>query len=171
MDRREFTGLLATLAASPLVIRGRQAASSGGASITPPSDAALEHMRRLMEVGGVPGVAAGIVTPSGLSWHRLEGVVDITTRQPVDMKTMFPGASLVVEGHTDANGSDSQNLILSQDRADAVKQYLVSNFGLDAEKVSSIGYGEARPVATNETASGRARNRRIDLVIHVQGSG
>ena len=94
MDRREFTGLLATLAASPLVIRGRQAASSGGASITPPSDAALEHMRRLMEVGGVPGVAAGIVTPSGLSWHRLEGVADITTRQPVDMKTMFPAASL-----------------------------------------------------------------------------
>jgi OmpA-OmpF porin, OOP family len=85
--------------------------------------------------------------------------------------SMFPGASVVVEGHTDANGSDSANLILSQDRADAVKQYLVGNFGLDAEKVSSIGYGEARPVATNETTSGRARNRRIDLVIHVQGSG
>lgn len=84
---------------------------------------------------------------------------------------LFPGASLVVEGHTDANGSDSQNLILSQDRADAVKQYLISNFGLDAEMVSSIGYGEARPVATNETAAGRARNRRIDLVIHMQSGG
>jgi len=79
---------------------------------------------------------------------------------------LFPGASISVEGHTDANGSDSTNLILSQDRADAVRQYLVSNFGLNAEKVSSVGYGEARPVATNETAAGRARNRRIDLVIH-----
>ena len=79
---------------------------------------------------------------------------------------LFPGASISVEGHTDANGSDSTNLILSQDRADAVRQYLVSNFGLNPEKISSVGYGEARPVATNETAAGRTRNRRIDLVIH-----
>ncbi|HXS92377.1 MAG TPA: OmpA family protein [Steroidobacteraceae bacterium] len=79
---------------------------------------------------------------------------------------LFPGASISVEGHTDANGSDSTNLILSQDRADAVRQYLVSNFRYDPEKISSVGYGEARPVATNETAAGRARNRRIDLVIH-----
>ena len=71
----------------------------------------------------------------------------------------------VVEGHTDANGSDSANLILSQDRADAVKQYLVTNFAPTGE-VSSVGYGEARPVATNETPAGRARNRRIDLIIH-----
>lgn len=81
---------------------------------------------------------------------------------------LFPGASISVEGHTDANGSDSTNLILSQDRADAVRQYLVAGFAIDQEKVSSIGYGEARPVATNETPAGRARNRRIDLVIHTQ---
>jgi outer membrane protein OmpA-like peptidoglycan-associated protein len=79
---------------------------------------------------------------------------------------LFPGASISVEGHTDANGSDSTNLILSQDRADAVRQYLVTNFGVNPESVSSVGYGEARPVATNETAAGRTRNRRIDLVIH-----
>jgi OmpA-OmpF porin, OOP family len=81
---------------------------------------------------------------------------------------LFPGASISVEGHTDANGSDSTNLILSQDRADAVRQYLVSNFGINPEKVSSVGYGEARPVATNETPAGRTRNRRIDLVIHLE---
>lgn len=78
---------------------------------------------------------------------------------------LFPDAPLVVEGHTDSQGSDSTNLILSQDRADAVKQYIVTNFGRSPERISSIGYGEARPVATNETADGRARNRRIDLVI------
>jgi outer membrane protein OmpA-like peptidoglycan-associated protein len=80
---------------------------------------------------------------------------------------LFPDAPIVVEGHTDSNGSDSNNLILSQDRADAVKQYLVSNAGVNPEKISSIGYGEARPVSTNETAEGRTRNRRIDLVLHV----
>jgi outer membrane protein OmpA-like peptidoglycan-associated protein len=85
-----------------------------------------------------------------------------------DALALFPDAALVVEGHTDSNGSDSANLILSQDRADAVRQYLIGTFGIDPERVSSIGYGEARPVATNETAEGRARNRRIDLIIRLQ---
>jgi OmpA-OmpF porin, OOP family len=80
---------------------------------------------------------------------------------------LFPNASLVVEGHTDGDGTDSANLILSQDRADAVKQYLVSNMNLNAEKISSIGYGESRPVASNQNAEGKARNRRIDLVMQI----
>ena len=80
---------------------------------------------------------------------------------------LFPVVSVVVEGHTDSQGSDSANLILSQDRADAVKQYLVANFGIDQEKITSIGYGETRPVASNDPADGRARNRRIDLVIRI----
>jgi OmpA-OmpF porin, OOP family len=80
---------------------------------------------------------------------------------------LFPKASLIVEGHTDGDGSDSANLILSQDRADAVKQYLISNMGLNAEKISSIGYGETKPVASNQNAEGKARNRRIDLVLQI----
>jgi outer membrane protein OmpA-like peptidoglycan-associated protein len=108
----------------------------------------------------------GISFPSGRS--TIDGSSAALMRKVQQALSLFPGASLLVEGHTDANGSDSANLILSQDRADAVKQYLVTNFGADAEKVSSIGYGEARPVATNETNAGRARNRRIDLVIHLQ---
>lgn len=84
-----------------------------------------------------------------------------------DSLALFPVTSIVVEGHTDSQGSDSANLILSQDRADAVKQYLVANFGIDQEKITSIGYGETRPVASNDTADGRARNRRIDLVVRI----
>jgi OmpA-OmpF porin, OOP family len=106
----------------------------------------------------------GIKFPSGRS--TIEASSAALMKKVQQGLALFPGASISVEGHTDANGSDSTNLILSQDRADAVRQYLVSNFGLNAEKVSSVGYGEARPVATNETAAGRARNRRIDLVIH-----
>lgn len=87
-----------------------------------------------------------------------------------DALALFPGSSVVVEGHTDSQGGDSANLILSQDRADAVKQYLVMNFGLDPEKVTSIGYGETRPAASNDTPDGRARNRRIDLVIRVDAA-
>ena len=111
----------------------------------------------------------GINFPSGRS--TIDGSSAGLMRKVQQALALFPDALILIEGHTDANGSDSANLILSQDRADAVKQYLVSQFGTNAEKVSSIGYGEARPVATNETAQGRARNRRIDLVIHVQGAG
>ncbi|HEY4367175.1 MAG TPA: OmpA family protein [Steroidobacteraceae bacterium] len=84
---------------------------------------------------------------------------------------VFPDATMVVEGHTDANGTDSANLLLSQDRADAVSKYLTTNAGVSSTRISSIGYGEARPVATNETADGRARNRRIDLVVRVGAQG
>ena len=55
-----------------------------------------------------------------------------------DALALFPDSSMVIEGHTDSNGSDSTNLILSQDRADAVRQYLVTTFGINPEKVSSI---------------------------------
>ncbi len=78
---------------------------------------------------------------------------------------LFAGSTLTVEGHTDSAGTDSANLLLSQDRADAVRQYLVSNLGVSAEKISSVGYGESKPVANNETETGRARNRRIDVVM------
>lgn len=105
----------------------------------------------------------GIGFPSGRSTIGPESAALMQkVRKALDL---FPDAVIAVEGHTDANGGESANLILSQDRADAVRQYLVTTFGVDPEKVSSIGYGEARPVATNETAPGRARNRRIDLVI------
>lgn len=83
---------------------------------------------------------------------------------------LFPTAGLIVEGHTDGDGTDSANLLLSQDRADAVKQYLISNAGVNAERISSIGYGESRPVASNQNAEGKARNRRIDLVMNI-GAG
>ena len=106
----------------------------------------------------------GIKFPSGRS--TIDSSSAALMKKVQQGLALFPGASISVEGHTDANGSDSTNLILSQDRADAVRQYLVGNFGLNPEKVSSVGYGEARPVATNETAAGRTRNRRIDLVIH-----
>lgn len=110
----------------------------------------------------------GIKFPSGRS--TIDAANAPLMRKVQQALAMFPDASVSVEGHTDSNGTDSANLILSQDRADAVKQYLVATFGLNAEKISSIGYGEARPVATNETAVGRARNRRIDLLIHASGN-
>lgn len=80
---------------------------------------------------------------------------------------IFPYASFAIEGHTDSFGTDSTNLILSQQRADAVKSYLLAN--LDSSfvpKIAAQGYGESRPIGNNETEEGRRKNRRIDLIIN-----
>lgn len=75
-----------------------------------------------------------------------------------------PERTLVVEGHTDSVGSDAFNLTLSQQRADAVKSAL-SMRGVDGNRVTTEGFGKARPVASNDTAEGRQRNRRVEVVI------
>lgn len=82
-----------------------------------------------------------------------------------DAINLFPGSHIQVEGHTDSYGTDEMNLTLSEERAGAVREYLVANMRLDEERVTAVGRGESEPVANNETADGRARNRRIDIVI------
>ncbi|MDR2338669.1 MAG: OmpA family protein [Deltaproteobacteria bacterium] len=72
-----------------------------------------------------------------------------------------PGSTAVIEGHTDSRGNDAYNQRLSERRAAAVRNYLVDQFNVDPSKLTSIGYGESRPIATNETAEGRAENRRV----------
>lgn len=74
-----------------------------------------------------------------------------------------PDWQLTIEGHTDAVGSDERNLTLSQQRADAVKAWLVTG-GVDAARLAAAGLGESHPVADNATELGRARNRRVELV-------
>ena len=71
---------------------------------------------------------------------------------------------MVVEGYTDSVGTDSNNLKLSKDRAEAVRSYLVSK-GMPADKVSAVGKGKANPVASNDTPDGRANNRRVEIVV------
>ena len=73
--------------------------------------------------------------------------------------------SVVVAGHTDAVGAESDNEMLSRNRAGAVADYLVEDAGFSQERVTLKAYGESRPVAGNDTAPGRARNRRVELTV------
>jgi outer membrane protein OmpA-like peptidoglycan-associated protein len=76
----------------------------------------------------------------------------------------FGEMKVLVEGHTDSIGTEEYNLILSQKRAQAVSDFLISQ-DVDASRLSAEGYGESRPVADNDTDEGRQKNRRVDLVI------
>jgi outer membrane protein OmpA-like peptidoglycan-associated protein len=80
---------------------------------------------------------------------------------------VFPRSQVVVEGHTDSYGSDETNLALSRKRAEAVSAYL-AQLGVPALRMSAVGYGETQPIANNDTEQGRARNRRIDIIIEPQ---
>jgi outer membrane protein OmpA-like peptidoglycan-associated protein len=81
---------------------------------------------------------------------------------------VFPRSQITIEGHTDSYGSDEANLALSRQRADAVSAYLTNELAVPAFRISSVGYGETQPIANNDTAQGRARNRRIDVIIEPQ---
>jgi len=76
----------------------------------------------------------------------------------------YPGLKIQLEGHTDSVGTDEYNMTLSQQRADSVRTYLLSQ-GVSADMVAATGLGKADPVATNDTAAGRQQNRRVDMVV------
>jgi outer membrane protein OmpA-like peptidoglycan-associated protein len=76
----------------------------------------------------------------------------------------YPGLKIQLEGHTDSIGTDDYNMKLSQERADSVQEYLLSQ-GVTAGSLSAVGLGKASPVATNDTDAGRQQNRRVEMVV------
>lgn len=75
--------------------------------------------------------------------------------------------AIVVSGHTDSTGSDAINLPLSQNRANAVANYLI-NKGVTSNRINAQGYGSSQPVASNATAEGKQQNRRVELSIYAR---
>ena len=75
-----------------------------------------------------------------------------------------PSWQLAIDGHTDSTGGPEANMQLSSKRADAVRTALVTQHGIDGSRLSTRGYGATVPKDTNDTADGRARNRRVELV-------
>jgi OOP family OmpA-OmpF porin len=73
----------------------------------------------------------------------------------------YPETKMVVEGHTDSVGSMEYNEDLSQRRAESVKQFMVDEYGIRANRLKAVGYGESRPIASNGTPEGRQKNRRV----------
>ncbi len=87
------------------------------------------------------------------SYPHLEGVIEYMTYKP--------SAFVELSGHTDNQGNPKKNLKLSEDRAMAVRDYLISK-GIDETRIVAVGYGQERPIATNDTEEGRQKNRRTE---------
>jgi OOP family OmpA-OmpF porin len=80
----------------------------------------------------------------------------------------YPEVSTQIEGHTDSDGSEQYNMRLSQRRADAVRDVLVQRYGIEPGRLTAVGFGESKPIASNATAAGKAQNRRVVAVVTVE---
>ncbi|HEY9421270.1 MAG TPA: OmpA family protein, partial [Thermoanaerobaculia bacterium] len=83
------------------------------------------------------------------------------------LATAGDDSSILIEGHTDSDGSNEYNLELSRLRAEAVRSVLVAG-GVPAQRIETQGYGETRPIGSNRTTTGKAQNRRVEIIL--QGS-
>jgi outer membrane protein OmpA-like peptidoglycan-associated protein len=107
-------------------------------------------------------VTHGILFDSGSDRIKAESMKTLT-----DIGTMLTedaALRLSIEGHTDADGADADNLKLSQARASSVRTYLMENFKIDGARLEAQGFGEAKPIDVNTSPEGKANNRRVELV-------
>ena len=102
----------------------------------------------------MPSTKAALKPSAQLNVAKLAGIL-----------LMMPALNLRVEGHTDSTGSDKVNMKLSADRAAAVKTLLVS-MGIEETRIVSEGYASAMPIDTNDTKEGRAKNRRVEIILN-----
>jgi outer membrane protein OmpA-like peptidoglycan-associated protein len=110
-----------------------------------------------------------IIRLYGLSFQSGSSVIQagdfrLLTKLQSALRT-FPGAPVEIEGHSDSVGDDQYNQALSLKRAEAVRSYLTANMAGDEARLQAAGFGASVPLASNETAEGRAKNRRIDVRI------
>jgi len=126
----------------------------------------LEQFNRVLETRDTP---RGLVVNMGdvlfaTGKYDLRPEAQIVLAKLSGIILSHPGLNLAVEGHTDSVGSDDFNLKLSQQRADIVREYLVTQ-GLPDSSVTATGFGKSNPVADNDTPAGRQQNRRVEIVV------
>jgi outer membrane protein OmpA-like peptidoglycan-associated protein len=133
--------------------------------------AAIEPERRQAAADHCQDELRQAVNRGVIHFGRASADLDGRSRPTLDelarVAKTCPDVLIEIEGHTDAEGTPERNARLSKRRAEAVAQYL-AEAGVDAERLSALGYGETRPVAPNDTAVNRARNRRIEFAVRLQ---
>ncbi len=116
--------------------------------------------QQLDETGKI--VTHGILFDSGSD--VIKGESYKTLQEIGNLLTNDTALRLSIEGHTDSDGADDFNMELSRKRAESVRNYIVSEFGIAADRLESKGWGESKPVDTNDNSEGKANNRRVELI-------
>lgn len=133
-------------------------------------NAALMQLRTLVvEITNLQQTSRGLVISLSdilfdVDKATLKAGAEANIRRIAAVLDQYPDNAIVVEGHTDAQGTDAYNQKLSEDRAASVRASLVSG-GVDPGNITSKGFGESQPVATNDTPAGRQQNRRVEVVV------
>jgi len=130
------------------------------------------ELRRQLENSEVEvsrkGENINLSLPGGVTFGNDQTAINSSFQGPLnsiaEVLVAYPETKLVVSGHTDSTGAASYNQDLSERRALSVKRYLV-NRGVPSNRISTVGYGEDQPVASNNTAAGKAKNRRVEIEI------
>lgn len=126
----------------------------------------LQSMTERSDARGQVMTLSGDAFASGRSELRPEARANL--QRVVEFVQRGAGRPVLIEGHTDSQGGANANQVLSQRRAEAVRKALIEE-GVDAGRLSAVGAGEDRPVDNNASAAGRARNRRVEIII--EGAG
>lgn len=113
-----------------------------------------------------------LTLPAGVTFQTDSSTIQPGFRPTLDEIALtmneYPNSRILISGHTDSTGTAQYNQQLSQQRADAVANYLISR-NVSPSRITSVGAGESQPVASNETDSGRAANRRVEIRVVPQG--
>lgn len=122
----------------------------------------LQTMTATSEARGQVMTLSGDAFASGQSQLKPEARANL--QRVVEFVGRFPDKAVLIEGHTDSQGSANLNQVLSQKRAEAVRDALLQD-GVAASRLTAVGLGKDRPIADNATSEGRARNRRVEIVV------
>lgn len=152
-------------------IIGATVGGAAGAIIGRQMDKQAEELQRDLAGAHVERVGEGILITfeSGMVFDTESYALKNDTKSNLDKLAAtlkkYDDTNILIEGHTDDTGEDAYNQKLSENRADAVEDYLVTQ-GIKNSRVTTKGYGESQPLAENATADGRQKNRRVEVAIY-----
>ena len=146
--------------AAPAPVAEAPAPAPAPAYVAPPAPAPVA-------VAPEPAPAPRKLVLEGVNFDFDESVIRPEDQAIIDKDVatleQWGKVNIEVAGHTDSRGSDEYNMTLSQQRANAVRNHLISK-GIEADRLTAVGYGESQPIADNATDEGRFKNRRVELI-------
>jgi len=152
-------------------IIGATVGGAAGALIGRQMDKQAEELEEDLEGAEVTRVGEGIKVTfdSGLLFdfdsYALRGNTKDDLREMTETLKKYENTNILIEGHTDSQGSEDYNQELSEERAESVSKYLI-DLGINPGRINTVGYGEEQPIAENDTESGRQENRRVEVAIY-----